>query len=396
MKRTSLLLLFVLIASILVGQSKSEYLKEVLNNLGKIKSATYFSTKTTYQQGDTISMFGDKHFYFKWFDNPADTSVGASFVKLYQDDTTRMQFAYDGNVRVLVYDEDKTLVIDNFEYNYWPFRIVYPPFITMAKNIIKFVNETKDSVLIESKDFGQQIQFIVSIFDHQVHFVGKIPVYETPYGSKIGENSLYEIWVNKSNGLPFKIVQDMLHEKTVEVVEFIILNEHKIENFKVSDYFMPDYKLREYKIAKSVTKNEFEGKTAPEWLLKDADNTLIDFKDLKSKVVLIQFTGIGCGHCQMAIPFLKQLFTENKDKDFELVSIETWVSSLDGIKKYRDKHKIDYMYLQATEKVKSDYKINSAPIFFILDENRIIRKVINGYGKGTTDKEIRDTINKLI
>jgi len=36
------------------------------------------------------------------------------------------------------------------------------------------------------------------------------------------------------------------------------------------------------------------------------------------------------------------------------------------------------------------------PAFSILDENRIIRKVILGYGEGTTDKEIRDAINELI
>jgi hypothetical protein len=43
-----------------------------------------------------------------------------------------------------------------------------------------------------------------------------------------------------------------------------------------------------------------------------------------------------------------------------------------------------------------EYQVNSVPVFFILDENRAIRKVINGYQKGTTDKEIKDTVDKLL
>ena len=33
------------------------------------------------------------------------------------------------------------------------------------------------------------------------------------------------------------------------------------------------------------------------------------------------------------------------------------------------------------------------PVFIILDKQRIVRKVINGYEKGVTDKEITDAIN---
>jgi len=36
------------------------------------------------------------------------------------------------------------------------------------------------------------------------------------------------------------------------------------------------------------------------------------------------------------------------------------------------------------------------PAFFIIDENKIIRKVILGYGEGVTEKEIRDAIEELI
>jgi hypothetical protein len=42
------------------------------------------------------------------------------------------------------------------------------------------------------------------------------------------------------------------------------------------------------------------------------------------------------------------------------------------------------------------YSIRSFPVFFILDENRIVRNVIYGYGKGSTEEEIKNIINEMI
>jgi hypothetical protein len=52
--------------------------------------------------------------------------------------------------------------------------------------------------------------------------------------------------------------------------------------------------------------------------------------------------------------------------------------------------------LLSTEEITKDYQVSGVPVFYILDENRVIRKIIWGYGKGTTDKEIKDAINELI
>ena len=42
------------------------------------------------------------------------------------------------------------------------------------------------------------------------------------------------------------------------------------------------------------------------------------------------------------------------------------------------------------------YGVKSVPVFFILDEQRVIRKVISGYSKEATDSEIRAAIDALI
>ena len=48
------------------------------------------------------------------------------------------------------------------------------------------------------------------------------------------------------------------------------------------------------------------------------------------------------------------------------------------------------------EDITKSYQVHSVPVFYILDKNRAIRKVIRGYAVETTGKEIRDAINELI
>jgi hypothetical protein len=85
-----------------------------------------------------------------------------------------------------------------------------------------------------------------------------------------------------------------------------------------------------------------------------------------------------------------------KLKDFEFISIETWSKNIDGIKKYYNSNGLNYKFLLSNEEITKDYQIRGVPVFYILDENRVIRKIIWGYGKGTTDKEIKDAIDELI
>ncbi|PLX24830.1 MAG: TlpA family protein disulfide reductase, partial [Salinivirgaceae bacterium] len=63
---------------------------------------------------------------------------------------------------------------------------------------------------------------------------------------------------------------------------------------------------------------------------------------------------------------------------------------------YRDKNKIDYAFIQSSEQVLKDYAVSSFPIFYFLNENREIVKIIRGYSEGKTDKEINSIINEMI
>jgi len=400
MKRSPALLIFILmIFSILMSSctssgTKDVYLRKVLANLEQIKSATYYSTISAYSPGDN-SAYGIQYSYFKEYINLSDTSVGASFVKLMQSDTTRMEYCYDGRIRAWVNWDERTYVTDDFQNNPWPFRVIMPPFVTKAKSIIQYALATKDSIMINTQDFGDSLLFNITIYDHVVEFVGKLPVYETPLGSMIGETSRYEIWVDKSNDLPYRIIREMPHNSSDEVISNVKLNTLRIDDFNVSEYFPADFKHYTQN-RKTTAVSELIGKVAPDWTLNDLDNKSIALADLKSKVLMIQFTSVNCGPCKASIPFLKQLASGYKNNNFDFVSIESYSRNSTVLKKYRNKNDFNYKFLMSTDSITERYNIKATPVFFILDANRVVRKVITGYESGTTDKKIRDAINELL
>jgi len=405
MKKTFLLvpsILVLLMSLILIDGckvDKNKSLRKVLGNLEQIKSATYYRTLDAYMPGDTIP-YGTGQQYLKEYTNLSDTSVGACYLQYMGDDTTKITYGYDGINQVWIDWDKKTVKTDDFQNNLYPFRVVMAPFMTYAKTIIKYALEKKDSIKIDKIDFGDSIQYSISFYDQYLEFVGKIPVpvYDIPNipdGSAKGKVCKYDIWVDKSNNLPYRIKRDMILNISVQVIKNIKINDIIFWDVKVSDYLPPDFPMLIRENQKLV-KNDLDGKKAPDWILKDFNNNTFGFTNLKSKILVIQFTGIGCGPCLTSISFIKQLVTDYKDKDFDVISIEAFNKNIDIIKNYHDRNGLNYKLLISTEEITKSYQVRMVPTFFILDEDRVIRKIITGYQKDVTDKEIRDAINELI
>jgi len=404
MKKTYLLILFVIVLLVsswlaknyLLETNGTDYLEEVYHNLDQIKSATYYSTITPFAPGDTIPAFTSIR-YYKEYINPADTFQGASFVWFENGDTTIPNFCYDGNMKATTVLDEKTIVIDSLKSKKSSLRYINGPFFTKIKTLLQYVFETNDSLLVESNDMGDSIQYSFSIYDTIAEVIGnRIIYFPNIYGSSKGEISKYDIWINKSDGLPYRFKREMPHDISIVAIEDVKLNHLNIQDFKASDYFPYDFSIQESKEYKEVVSTDFVGKTAPNWVLSDNDMNLISLENLKSKVILIQFTGVSCGACIASIPFLNQLETEYDNEDFKLVSIECWSKSSNALLKYQERHNINYTFIRSNKEVSSSYQIQAVPRFFILDENRVIREVIKGYGRGSTDKKIRNAINELI
>ena len=378
-------------------KSTDDYLEEVLQNLNKIESVSFHSTKEGWNPGDTAATYIVQH-YVEAYKNPLDTTIGVSWVDLDEKDRTHLEFAYDGKMRTLIYDDVKGMVIDSFKVRKLPFRPVNTPFYFQARNIIQYALETNDSLILERENMKEFVYLKLTILeDRQVEFFGKahyIP--ESPYS--FGDpTSIYELWIDKSSKLPYKYRREMSHNISVESVSNQTINKLKIEEFNASAYFPKNYEIRQYgESKKESSPNILLGKMAPDWQLTNPDGRIISMSDLESKVILVQFTSVSCGPCKASIPFLKQLDSEYKKEDFDLVAIESTSSNSNVLGNYMNRNDFEYKFLLSTKQVLEDYSIKSFPVFFVLDKDRMIIQVINGYSVGSTDNKIREAINQLI
>jgi len=384
--------LIVLIQSCRIESDVNSYLERVLKSISKIESAVYSSVISGSIPGDTLKYVTYSTQTEEYF-NPLDTTIGSIFTVVQQDATHKASWVYDGYASIFMDWNEKTISIDSFKIARYPFRPVKPPFYNYTKSIIQYALNTKDSIKVELIDLTDTILIRLAVYGKSVEFFGKPFYNDTKYTEE--PLSKYDIWIKKTDNLPCKYKRNLVYSRNWESIETVVFNHKKIVEFEVSKY-VPEGFILQTKKSQSERTVDLTDKKAPELELIDSDNNPFRLKDLKSKVILIQFTGIGCGFCHLSVEFLNSLIKEYKQSDLGLIAIETWNNDPEIIKRYISNNHISYHYLRATEENIRQYQISGVPVFYILDENRIIRKVIKGYSKDSTDKEIRDAINALI
>jgi len=397
-RKINIVALFVLFISCACtkNMNQKEYLAEVLENLNGIRSATYFAKGEGWAPADTAA-YAIFYNYFEEYDNPADSTIGASYVRFSQNDTTQPNYCYDGNIRAMISHEKKSITVDDFTINRAPFRVVPPPFFNHTKSILKYILETQDSISINFEEVSDTVHICLMIFEEkQVEFFGKPYYIDSPYN--FGDNtSKYDIWIDKSSNLPFKVRREMSHDISVTTCRNIELNKSNNIGIIASDYYPLGYSIQAYgQNRRSEKISDLIGIVAPDWTLRDANNIEISLNDLESNVLMIQFTSVSCGPCRASIPFLKQLSSEYKTEDFDFVAIESFNRNSRVLSNYQKNNDFSYKFLISTNEVTSKYRVEATPVFYILDQNRVIRKIINGYGEKSTDREIRQAIEELI
>ena len=398
MKKGTLVILTISLLGCNSKINQHDYLKTVSENLDQIKSASYFYTGVNSAPGDTVKFSEPRELFYKIFINPSDTLVGSSSATFSAEDTTKMTEFYNGAARGKVNWEEQFVKIDSFKNHPYPFRLVYYPFYTKVNEIIKYTLTTRDSIQTYFKDHGDSIFFSLKIINKHVYFHIKPIVIKNEHIPE-DEISQFDIWFRKKDNLPYRMRSKWHHIAQFESCRNANFNLIRDTSLIANNYFPSYFEIRNvdpYAPKQEKQKEDLVGKIAPSWILQDTDYKKVKFRDLKSKVILIQFTGVGCGPCHQSIPFLKKLVEEYKTKDFEFLSIETWSNNMEGLKRYQEKNGLNFQFLKSTDEVTKSYEVSSVPTFFIIDKNRIIRKVINGYGKEITDKEIKESIDKYL
>ena len=138
------------------------------------------------------------------------------------------------------------------------------------------------------------------------------------------------------------------------------------------------------------------GDDVPEFVVEMFDGQKIDIKDLKGKVVLINFWATWCPPCQEELKRVqKEIIDRFKGKDFVFLAISR-EETKEQVKKFRDRNGYTFpMGLDPERKIYSKFATASIPRNFIIDKKGKIVEIEVGYTKESFAKMI-EKLEKLL
>ncbi|MDQ3047182.1 MAG: TlpA family protein disulfide reductase [Bacteroidota bacterium] len=130
---------------------------------------------------------------------------------------------------------------------------------------------------------------------------------------------------------------------------------------------------------------------APAFILKSSVDSVFNLKEINNQnVIIIDFGYISCYPCLKAGPVLTDLHHRYSMKGVFVISINPY-DTKDKINLHIQKYNIPFPVLLSDKNLASQYRVNSYPTIFILNSEKQILKVIEGFSDN-----LKQEITKLI
>ncbi len=143
------------------------------------------------------------------------------------------------------------------------------------------------------------------------------------------------------------------------------------ENAKHVDQYVPP-------TMKTMDKAELVGKPASEFVLKDLDSNEVSLAKFKGKVLIVDFWATWCKPCVEQMPTYVAIHSQYEPQGFAIIGISV-DETVDVVRKFAEKHKINFPLLMADENIQQHYgNISVIPTTFMIDKNGIVRYVYKG------------------
>lgn len=138
---------------------------------------------------------------------------------------------------------------------------------------------------------------------------------------------------------------------------------------------------------------EVLNKPSPEWSTTDIEGKPVSLADLKGKVVVMDFWYRGCGWCMYAMPQVKQLAEDYKDKPVVVLGMNTDQDKADA-KVVIDAFGLQHPTVRA-QGISEKYGIRGFPTLVIVDQDGVVRDVHVGYSP-TLRADVGKRIDELL
>lgn len=136
----------------------------------------------------------------------------------------------------------------------------------------------------------------------------------------------------------------------------------------------------------------FAATKAPEFSLLGENDKVYRLEDFKGKPLILFFFSFSCGHCERAMPVVKELYKKSDGrynilgvvygtpkKDLKYKKMETWA---------------EFPVLIGTESVRKDYKVSGTPYIWVIGPDGTLKeRFIGGKGAELLGKYLESELN---
>ncbi|KRT17506.1 hypothetical protein ASU31_02890 [Pedobacter ginsenosidimutans] len=205
--------------------------------------------------------------------------------------------------------------------------------------------------------------------------------------------------IDKENYLPVKIIRQFKglgnDGTSFGLVEIHNYSEYKINQNKFPDlsnatipaYFSLPVKRQPVKFLEN-------GTPAPFLKAYDKKGNLLDTSFLKGKMVLINFSLIGCPHCVGAAQMLNRLQEKFKGRNLLILNIYP-IDPFEAIVKFDIKEQVLSPSYTSDRSVVKSFPLDGYPSFYLIDMQGKIAQSYNGYYKAL-EQELEEKIETYL
>lgn len=134
---------------------------------------------------------------------------------------------------------------------------------------------------------------------------------------------------------------------------------------------------------------------APQFTAKTLDGKSVSLRELKGKVVMINFWASWCGPCRQEMPLLEEIYNDYKKAGFILLGVNL-DEEVDDAKGFLSGVNVSFpVPLDPMGKVAEAYENQAMPSSYFVDKNGQLAYLHKGYRPGE-EEDYRKVIKKLL
>lgn len=197
-------------------------------------------------------------------------------------------------------------------------------------------------------------------------------------------NRFKEIYVDKITFLPNSVREHQESYKRIQDLYYEITNVKIDKDADRYNFSKPEFLARYNHLIPQKTKNpiyDLIGKAMPSFKLKDFKNNWFDSENFKNKVVLLDFWEVWCGPCIESMPKIETLHNKYASKGLLILGVVNDPENIEASRNIIKKSALSFPTLIGNEKIKQAFKLNTIPLYMLVDRKGTIIFISEGYSE---------------